>query len=157
MAEDKNEKTIVTNRKARHEYEILDRIEAGIALIGSEVKSLREGKANLGDAFGRVRNNEIWITDMHISVYDKTSIQPPDPLRERKLLLHRPEIKKLARKIEEKGLTLIPLRVYFKNKLVKIELAVARGKRKYDKKAAIAERDARRDIDREQKQFKYKL
>ena len=94
---------------------------------------------------------------MHISVYDKTSTQPPDPLRERKLLLHRSEIKKLARKVEEKGLTLIPLRVYFKDNLVKIELAIARGKRKYDKKAAIAERDARRDIDREQKQFKYKL
>ena len=157
MAEETTEKTVVTNRKARHDYEIIDRIEAGIALIGSEVKSLRTGKANLGDAYGRVRDGELWVIDMHISVYEKTNSQPPDPLRERKLLLHRNEIKRLSRRIQEKGFTLIPLRVYFKNNRVKIELGVARGKRKYDKKAAIAERDAKRDIDREQKQFKYKL
>jgi SsrA-binding protein len=157
MSEDKTEKNVVTNRKARHEYEIIDRIEAGIVLIGSEVKSLRAGKANLGDAYGRVKDNEVWIVDMHISPYDKAAMQPPDPLRERKLLLHRNEIKRLARRMQEKGYTLIPLRVYFKNNLVKLELGIARGKRKYDKKAAIAERDAKRDIDREQKQFKYKL
>ncbi len=157
MVEDKNEKTVVTNRKARHEYEIIDRIEAGITLVGSEVKSLRASRANLGDAYGRVRGGEVWIVDMHISVYDKTTAQAPDPLRERKLLLHRNEIKRLARRIAEKGLTLVPLRVYFKNNRVKIELGLARGKRKYDKKTAIAERDAKRDIDREQKQFRYKL
>ncbi len=121
MTENTTEKTVVTNRKARHDYEIIDRIEAGIALIGSEVKSLRHGKANLGDAYGRVRNGEVWVIDMHISVYDKTHSQPPDPLRERKLLLHRNEIKRLVRRVEEKGFTLIPLRVYFKNNLVKIE------------------------------------
>jgi SsrA-binding protein len=157
MSEDTTEKNVVTNRKARHEYEIIDRIEAGIVLIGSEVKSLRAGKANLGDAYGRVQNGEIWLVDMHISTYDKAALQAPDPLRERKLLLHRNEIKRLSRRMQEKGFTLIPLRVYFKNNLVKIELGIARGKRKYDKKAAIAERDAKRDIDREQKQFKYKL
>jgi len=157
MAEDKTEKTVVTNRKARHEYEIIDRIEAGIVLIGSEVKSLRAGRANLGDAYGRVRSGEVWIVDMHISVYDKTTAQAPDPLRERKLLLHSNEIKRLSRRIQEKGFTLIPLRVYFKHNRVKIELGLARGKRKYDKKTAIAERDAKRDIDREQKQFRYKL
>ena len=157
MTENTTEKNVVTNRKARHEYEIIDRIEAGIALNGSEVKSLREGKANLGDAYARIRDGEVWIVDMHISVYDKTTALLPDPLRERKLLLHRNEIKRLARRIQEKGFTLIPLRVYFKHNLVKIELGVARGKRKYDKKAAIADRDAKRDIDREQKQFRYKL
>jgi SsrA-binding protein len=157
MTENTNEKTIVTNRKARHDYDIIDRMEAGIALAGSEVKSLRAGKANLGDAYGTVRKGEVWLVDMHISAYEKATAQAPDPLRERKLLLHRSEIKRLARRMQEKGFTLVPLRLYFKNNRVKVELGVARGKRKYDKKAAIAERDAKRDLDREQKQFKCKL
>jgi len=150
-------KIIVTNRKARHNYEIMDSVEAGMVLLGSEVKSLRAGKGSLLDAYARVTKGEVWIIGMHISTYDQATFQNHDPLRERKLLLNKNEIKKLARKVDEKGFTLIPLKLYFKNNRVKVELGIARGKRKYDKKAAIAERDAKRDVDREQKQFKYKL
>ncbi len=151
------EKVVVTNRKARYEYEITDSIEAGLVLVGSEVKSLRSGRANLSDAYARVIKGEIWIIGMHISPYKEATIQNHDPLRERKLLLHRNEIKKLSRKVEEKGFTLIPLRMYFKNNRVKVELGVARGKRQYDKKVAIAQKDARREIEREQKKFKFKI
>ena len=153
----KDEKNIVINRKAHHEYEIVDRIEAGIVLSGSEVKSMRNGRANLSDAYARVANGEIWLTGMHVSPYKEATDQNHDPLRERKLLLHRNEIKKLARRVEEKGFTLIPLRLYFKNNKVKVELGIARGKRQYDKKHAIAQRDAKRDMEREQKKFKFKL
>ena len=151
------EKVVVTNRKARYEYEITDSIEAGLVLVGSEVKSLRSGRANLSDAYARVIKGEIWIIGMHISPYKEATIQNHDPLRERKLLLHRNEIKKLSRKVEEKGFTLIPLRMYFKNNRVKVELGVARGKRQYDKKVAIAQKDARREMDRDQKKFKCKI
>ncbi len=151
------EKVVVTNRKARYEYEITDSIEAGLVLVGSEVKSLRSGRANLSDAYARVIKGEIWIIGMHISPYKEATIQNHDPLRERKLLLHRNEIKKLSRKVEEKGFTLIPLRMYFKNNRVKVELGVARGKRQYDKKVAIAQKDARREMEREQKKFKFKI
>jgi SsrA-binding protein len=151
------EKVIVTNRKARHEYEILENVEAGLVLLGSEVKSLRAGRANLGDAYAVVRQGEIWVIDMHISPYEKNTIQQLDPLRERKLLLNRSEIRKLTRRVEEKGFTLIPLRLYFKNNIVKVDLGLARGKRQYDKKEAIAKRDAQRDMEREQKKYKFKL
>jgi len=154
MAEEKN---IVVNRKAHHEYDIVDRIEAGIALAGSEVKSMRAGRANLTDAYARLVKGEMWLTGMHVSPYKEATDQNHDPLRERKLLLHRNEIKKLARRAEEKGFTLIPLRLYFKNNKVKVELGIARGKRQYDKKQAIAQRDAKRDMEREQKKFKFKL
>ena len=154
MAEEKN---IVMNRKAHHEYDIVDRIEAGIVLAGSEVKSMRDGRANLTDAYAHVVKGEVWLTGMHVSPYKEATDQNHEPLRERKLLLHRNEIKKLARRAEEKGFTLIPLRLYFKNGKVKVELGVARGKRQYDKKQAIAQRDAKRDMEREQKKFKFKL
>ena len=151
------EKNIVTNRKARHEYEIQESLEAGLVLLGSEVKSLREGKANLNDAYALVKQGEIWISGMHISPYEKNTMQNLDPLRERKLLLNRNEIRRLSRRVEEKGFTLIPLRLYFKKNIVKVELGLARGKRQYDKKEAIAKRDAERDMQREQKKFKFKI
>jgi len=151
------EKTIVTNRKARHEYEIQDIVEAGLVLLGSEVKSLRAGKANLNDAYAMVKQGEIWVNGMHISPYEKNTLQKLDPLRERKLLLKKNEIRKLSRRVEEKGFTLIPLRLYFKKNIVKVELGLARGKRLFDKKAAIAKRDAARDMEREQKKFKFKI
>lgn len=150
-------KIIVTNRKARHNYEITSRLEAGLVLQGSEVKSLRAGKASLADAYGRVRKGEIWIIGMHIAQYKEATFANHDPTRDRKLLLHKQEIKKIKRKVEEKGITLVPLKLYFKNNIAKLELGIARGKRKYDKKIAIAERDAKRDAQREQKQFKYKI
>jgi SsrA-binding protein len=151
------EKTVVTNRKARHEYEIIDRIEAGLVLVGSEVKSLRAGRANLGDSYARVVKGEIWIIGMHISPYKEATFQNHDPRRERKILLHRNEIKKLTRRVEEKGFTLIPLRLYFKNNIAKLELGLARGKRQYDKKVTIAQRDAKREMEKEQKKFKFKI
>jgi len=150
-------KTVVSNRKARHDYEIVDQVEAGLVLVGSEVKSLRAGRANMGDAYARVIKGEIWVIGMHISPYKEATSQNHDPLRERKLLLHRNEIKKLTRRIDEKGFTLIPLRIYFKNNIAKIELGIARGKRQYDKKVAIAQKDAKREMEREQKKFKFKI
>jgi SsrA-binding protein len=142
---------IVSNRKARHDYEIINTIETGIVLLGTEVKSLRDGKANLTDAYARLKNNELWLIGMHISAYTKSTVTNHDPLRDRKLLVSRLEIKKLRRQIEEKGVTLVPLKLYFKNHLVKVEIALARGKKKYDKRAAIAERDMKRDLDRSSK------
>jgi len=150
-------KTIVTNRKARYEYEIIDQVEAGLVLVGSEVKSLRAGRANLGDAYGRVIKGEVWIIGMHISPYKEATFQNHEPLRDRKLLLHRSEIKKLTRRVEEKGFTLIPLRLYFRKNVAKLELGIVRGKRQYDKKVAIAQKDAKRDLEREQKKFKFKI
>ncbi len=150
-------KVIATNRKARHNYEITSSLEAGLVLQGSEVKSMRAGKASLVDAYGRIRNSELWIIGMHIAQYKEATFANHEPTRERKLLLHKQEIKKIKRKVEEKGITLVPLKLYFKNNIAKIELGIARGKRKYDKKVSIAERDAKRDIQREQKQFKFKI
>ena len=150
-------KVIANNRKARHNYEITSSLEAGLVLQGSEVKSMRAGKASLVDAYGRIRNNELWIIGMHIAQYKEATFANHEPTRERKLLLHKQEIKKIKRKVEEKGITLVPLKLYFKNNIAKIELGIARGKRKYDKKVSIAERDAKRDIQREQKQFKFKI
>jgi len=151
------EKTIVNNRKARHDYHIIDEIEVGLVLKGSEVKSLRSGKGSLADAYARIRQNEVWLIGMNIPVYEKAAIEQEDPTRDRKLLLHRREIKKLIRRVEEKGVTLVPLRLYFKNNLAKLMLGIARGKRQYDKKVEIAKRDAKRDLDREQKRFKFKI
>ena len=118
-----SEKNIVTNRKARHEYEIIDRIETGLVLLGSEVKSLRDGKASLADAYARVMDGEVWVIGMHISPYKEATFQNHDPLRDRKLLLHRNEIKKLARRVDEKGFTLIPLRLYFRKNIAKLEIS----------------------------------
>ncbi len=151
------EKTVVSNRKARHEYEIIDQVEAGLVLLGSEVKSLRAGRANLADSYARVIKGEIWVIGMHISTYKEATFQNHDPLRDRKLLLHRSEIKKITRRVHEKGFTLIPLRLYFRKKIAKLELGIVRGKRQYDKKVAIAQKDAKREMEREQKKFKFKI
>lgn len=145
MAEE-HQRVIVSNRKARHEYHILDTLEAGIALRGTEVKSLRKGNANLQDAYALIKNGEIWLLGMHISPYEQGNINNHDPVRTRKLLLQKKEIRKLLAKVQEKGLTLVPLSVYFKGAYAKVELAIAQGKKSYDKRAALKERDARREI-----------
>lgn len=149
-------KTIVANRKAFHDFEIIERFEAGIALHGTEVKSLRSGHANFKDSYARVKEGELWIVNMHISPYDFGSVWNHDPLRQRKLLMHKKEIRRLISKIEEKGLTLVPLSLYFKNGMVKVELALARGKKIYDKRKDIAKRDSDRDTQRELKS-KYRV
>ena len=137
-------KVLIKNKKARHEYFIEEAVEAGIALVGSEVKSIRGGKANITDAFVRIQNGEAYIQNMHISPYEKGSVYNQEPMRPRKLLLHKREILKLHSTVMQKGLTLVPLAVYLKSGLVKIEIGVARGKKLYDKRQSIAERDAQR-------------
>ncbi len=144
-------KLIAQNRKARHEYQLLDRVEAGLVLTGSEVKSLREGRVELRRAFADLRDGELWLVGSHIAGYEQAGDRNHDPDRDRKLLLHRGEIDELAGKVHERGLTLIPTRAYFKDGRVKVEIAVARGKEAHDKRREIAERDARRQIDRELK------
>ena len=138
----------ISNRKARHEYFILEALEAGIVLTGTEVKSLRKGNANLQDSYAEVRSGEVWLEGMHISPYEQGNINNHEPRRKRKLLLQRKQIRKLMGGMKEKGLTLIPLSVYFKGPYAKVELALARGKKSYDKRDAIAKRDAERDIAR---------
>ncbi len=150
---DSSIKIVTQNRKARHEYQILNTWEAGIVLQGTEVKSLRNGKANLKDSHARIQDTEVVLYHFHISPYEKGNIYNHDPVRPRKLLLHKREIRKLRGSVEEKGLTLIPLKVYFKRGKAKVELALARGKRFYDKRADIAKRDADRDLERT---FKHK-
>ena len=142
---------ITSNKKARHEYEIINTIEAGLVLLGTEVKALREGRANLADAYARFRRGELWLVGSHISPYSKSAAESHDPTRDRKLLLSKQELRKLFRQVEEKGVTLVPLKLYFKNHLAKVEIALARGKRKYDKRAAIAEKDLKREMDRQKK------
>ncbi|MBE3575051.1 MAG: SsrA-binding protein SmpB [Firmicutes bacterium] len=142
-------KTAATNRQARHEYEILEKVEAGLALTGTEVKSIREGRVNLKDSFARIENGEVFVYDMHISPYSHGNRENHDPRRVRKLLLHKAEIRRLWSKVREKGLTLVPLRVYFNARgLAKVELALARGKKLYDRREDIARRDAQRDLAR---------
>lgn len=142
-------KIVTENRKARHDYFIEETLEAGIALTGTEVKSLRGGKANIKDSFARVENGEVFLYDMHISPYEQGNRFNHEPRRPRKLLLHKEEIRRLIGKTREKGLTLIPLRVYFNTQgRVKVELALARGKKLYDKREAIRERDAKREIEK---------
>jgi SsrA-binding protein len=144
------EKTIVSNRKARHDYEILEHFEAGIVLSGAEVKSLRGGRGSLTEAYARLRDGEVWIEGMHIPPYEQASDKRTyDPIRPRKLLLHRKQIETLIGKTAERGLALVPLRVYFSHGLAKMELALARGKRRFEKRQAIAEREHKREILRE--------
>ena len=142
------EKLITENRKARHEYQLLERVEAGLVLTGTEVKSLREGRATLGQAYAEVRDGELWLVGSHISVYDQGNRANHDPTRSRKLLLHRREIERIYQQLREKGLTLVPTKLYFKDGRVKIELAVARGKDVRDKRRTVADREAKRQIDR---------
>jgi len=138
----------ISNRKARHEYFILEALEAGIVLTGTEVKSVRKGNANLQDSYAELRSGEVWLEGMHISPYEQGNINNHEPRRRRKLLLQKKQIRKLIGGMKEKGLTLIPLSVYFKGPYAKVELALARGKKSYDKRDAIAKRDADRDIAR---------
>ncbi len=142
MTKKEKPSTLVTNRKARHDYFIEDTIEAGIELKGTEVKSLRKGKGNLKDAYASIKDGEVFVENMHISPYEQGNIFNVDPLRKRKLLLHRTEIRKLERDVQLKGYTLIPLRLYLNRGRVKVELATARGKKLYDKRETIAKRDS---------------
>ena len=148
MAQKTGEKLLVDNRRARHDYHLLERVEAGIVLTGTEVKSLRDGRATLGQAFADVRDGELWLVGSHISVYEQGNRQNHEPDRDRKLLLHRREIDSLYGKIREKGLTLVPTRLYFKNGRVKVELALARGKERHDKRRDLQKREADRQIER---------
>jgi SsrA-binding protein len=145
------EKLIVDNRRARHDYHLLERFEAGLALRGSEVKSLRQGQANLTRAFAEIREGEAWLIGAHIAPYEQASLGSHDPDRDRKLLLRRRELASLTGELNEKGLTLVPTRLYFKAGRVKVELALARGKTGRDKRDDMASRDAKREIERELK------
>ena len=147
-------KLIANNKKAYFDYFILEKYEAGIELFGTEVKSIRLGHCSVKESFVRIDKAQVYIYGMHISPYEKGNIFNKDPLRVRRLLLHKTEIIKLASKLKEKGLTLAPLRVYFKNSLVKVELGLARGKKNYDKRETIAKKDQQRDIDRSLKNIK---
>jgi len=146
-------KTLISNRRARHEYFIEETYEAGIELKGTEVKSLRMGKANLQDAYCLIRQGELWLAGAHISPYEKGNIFNGDPLRDRRLLMHKREIRRLQEVTQQKGMTLIPLRLYLKKGRVKLELAVARGKKLYDKRETDAQRSAKRDMERSLREF----
>jgi SsrA-binding protein len=148
VAKQQGRKVIASNRRARHDYAIEDVIEAGLVLTGTEVKSLREGRASLADGFGQITDGEIWLHNVHIPEYVRGTWTNHEPRRTRKLLMHRKEIDKLAAATRERGLTLIPLSLYFSGGRAKIELALARGKRTYDKRHDLAERDAAREVDR---------
>jgi SsrA-binding protein len=141
-------KLITENRKARHDFHILERVEAGVALLGTEVKSLRDGGGNLRDAFAQLRDGEVFLVGANIAPYRQGNLQNHEPLRDRKLLLHRREIGQLGKKVAERGMTLVPLALYFENGRVKVELGLAKGKEGIDKRRAVADRDARRQIDR---------
>jgi SsrA-binding protein len=142
------DRAIATNRRARHEYEILETLEAGLVLRGTEVKSLRAGLVNFKDSYATVRNGEVWFLGCHISPYSHGTDANHDPERDRKLLLHQREIKRLTGKIAERGLTLVPLRLYFKGGRAKLEVGLARGKKLHDKRSALREREVRREMDR---------
>ncbi|MET7991153.1 SsrA-binding protein SmpB [Amycolatopsis sp. NPDC005232] len=146
MPKERGQKVIASNRKARHDYSILDTYEAGLVLQGTEVKSLREGKASLADAFATVDDGEVWLRNVHIPEYTQGTWTNHTPRRTRKLLLHRGEIEKLIGKTKESGLSLVPLSMYFKDGKVKVEIALAKGKKAYDKRQTLAKRDAERAI-----------
>jgi len=141
-------KVVATNRKAYHDYHIQDPIEAGIVLTGSEIKSIRAGRVNLRDGYALFRDGELWLHNCHVSPYDPASRQNHEPMRPRKLLLHRRELNRLAGRVQEKGYTIVPLRLYLRDGLAKVEIAMARGKKQYDKRQTIAKRDADREIRR---------
>jgi SsrA-binding protein len=145
---EEGQKTVATNRRARFDYEILERLEAGIVLTGSEVKSLRAGRASLTEAFARVRDGEVWLENMHIPPYEQGEKRGYDPKRTRKLLLKRAQIERLIGKTAERGLALVPIRLYFAHGLAKVEVGLAKGKRQYEKRQSIAEREMRREAER---------
>ncbi len=146
-----SEKLIADNRRARHDYQLLDRVEAGIVLTGTEVKSLRAGRATLAQSYADVRDGEVWLNGAEIAIYDQGGTANHEPTRPRKLLLHRREIERLYAQVREKGLTLVPTRLYFKDGRVKVELALARGKDVRDKRRTVADREAKRQMERELK------
>ncbi len=148
MPKETGRKLIAQNRKARHDYTIIDTYEAGLALQGTEVKSLRAGRASLVDGYGTIRNGEVWLEGVHIPEYTEGSWTNHEPRRSRKLLMHRMEISRLIGKTEETGVTLVPLSLYFKDGKAKVELALAKGKRAYDKRRSLADRDAQREVER---------
>lgn len=148
----KDIKVITENRKARHDYHIMETFEAGMELKGTEVKSLRQGKANLKDSYAQVEDGEIYLFSMHISPYEQGNRYNVDPVRKRKLLMHKREIMRLLGKTKEKGLTLVPLKVYFTRGKAKVEIALAQGKKLYDKRQAAAEKSAKRDIEKAMKE-----
>jgi SsrA-binding protein len=154
VSEQSHKKIIAVNKKARHDYFIEDEYEAGLVLTGTEVKSLRMGKANLKDSYARIKNGEVWVHQLHISPYPFAYYNNHDPLRVRKLLLHNWQIRKLYGKVNEKGHALIPLGLYFKGGKVKLSLALAKGKRQHDKREDIRRRDQKRELDRERKNYK---
>ena len=143
---------VATNRRARHKFELLDRVECGIELTGTEVKSLREGRAQLGDAYAVIDKGEVWLRNAHIPPYAPAANQNHDPERPRRLLLHRYEIERLAGRAERRGLTLIPTRIYFKGPYAKVELALARGREQRDRRREIRDRDVRREVERDFRQ-----
>jgi SsrA-binding protein len=140
---------VATNRRATHKYELVEKLEAGIELSGSEVKSLREGKTQIGDAYAVIEDGEVWLRNAHIPQYAPASMENHDPERPRKLLLHRYEIERLVGRLQRKGLTMIPTRIYFKGPRAKVELALARGKEQRDRRREIRDRDVRREVERE--------
>lgn len=157
MGKKENQKTgtpSIQNRKARHEFTIESSHEAGIVLSGTEVKSLRLGNASFGDAFAYMKNGEVWLKEFYIKPFDQGSYNNHEPRRERKLLLHREELRKLDKAVSQKGVTLVPLKIYFTRGRAKLQLGLAKGKKKYDKRASIAEKDVKRDMDREIKRAK---
>ena len=148
MAERQGVRVVARNRKARHEYEVLEELEAGMVLQGSEVKSLRDGRASFTDAFGRVEGGEVWLYNLHISPYENASIEPPDPVRRRKLLLKRREIDRLRVQTREGGLTLVPLDIHFRGGYAKVTMAVARGKKHRDRREELKKREMKREAER---------
>jgi SsrA-binding protein len=147
-SEETSERVVTTNRKARHDYHVLESLEAGIALTGTEIKSVRQAAVTLSEGFAQLRNGEIWLVGVHISPYKEGSYANVDPMRDRRLLLHRKEIRKLAAKLADKGTTLVPLKMYFKGNKAKLQLGLCRGKREYDRREDIRTRDAERDLRR---------
>lgn len=147
-------KLIATNRKAYHDYEVIETLEAGLVLTGTEIKSIRAGKVNLTDGFVLIRDGEAWLLNVHIAPYSHGARDNHEPKRERKLLLHRFEINRLATKVAERGWTMVPLRLYLRNNRAKVEIGLVRGKRLYDKRATIARRDAERDLERALKEYR---
>jgi SsrA-binding protein len=151
------EHTIAVNRRARHDYAIEDTLEAGMVLTGTEIKSIRAGRANLAEAYARIERGEAWLIGAHIAPYEQGNRNNHEPTRTRKLLLHRDQIAELVGKTQAKGLTLVPLRLYIRNGMAKLELGIARGKKAHDKRRTIAERDMRRELERESKEARVKL
>lgn len=139
---------VAVNRKALHDYEVIERVEAGLVLQGSEIKSIRQGRVNIREAFGRPERGELWLLNLHVSPYESAGRFGHEPTRKRKLLLHKSQVRELTRAVEQQGLTLVPLRLYLKDGRAKIELALVRGRKQYDKRAAIAKRDAQREMER---------